>query len=112
MQLKTLNPGKIQYYYATVSEAINKLRLEGYTIDLNLEGDRMVRHPGVDELEIMKVYRYEGDSDPADEATVFAIQSTGGMKGILVTGDGIYADGISTALLSKLAGTTVSRERR
>ena len=108
MRLKTSSPTQIENYYATVSEAINLLKLDGYTMDLNLEGNCIVRHPEqfeADDFEIVKIYRYEGDSDPADEATVYAIQSTQGMRGILVTGYGIYTDSISTAILNKLAET-------
>ena len=42
---------------------------------------------------IDKVYRFEGDSDPADEATVYAISSPKyGIKGVPVNGTGIYTD--------------------
>jgi len=56
----------------------------------------------VDDFEIVDVYRYEGDSDPADEAVVYAIESKTGVKGILVTGYGIYSDTISAKILEKL----------
>jgi hypothetical protein len=50
---------------------------------------------------------YEGNTDPADEATVYGIQSKTGIKGILVTGYGISTDNFSTAILNKLAETKV-----
>ncbi|MDZ4756676.1 MAG: hypothetical protein SGJ10_00875 [Bacteroidota bacterium] len=56
----------------------------------------------MDDFEIVDVYRYEGDSDPADEAVVYAIESKTGVKGILVTGYGIYSDTISAKILEKL----------
>jgi hypothetical protein len=34
------------------------------------------------------VHRYEGESDPGDEAVVYAIESKKGIKGILVSGFG------------------------
>ena len=57
----------------------------------------------VEDFEIVQVYRYEGDSNPSDESTVYGIQSKDGTKGILVTAYGMYTDSMSTALLRKLA---------
>jgi hypothetical protein len=48
------------------------------------------------------IYRYEGDSDPADEATVYGLESTSGLKGILVLGDEMNSDLTSIEVLKKL----------
>ena len=79
-----------RYHYATVTEAINELKQQGFTIDFNLEENCIVC-----------------DSDPSDEATVYGIQSKSGIKGVLVTGYGIATDSFSTAILNKLDGTIV-----
>lgn len=95
-----------QLHYATVSEAIEKLRKQGYTTDFNLEENCIVCHQAKFEpqdFEIVDVYRYEGNTDPADEATVYAIESKNGLKGVLVTGYGISVDSMSAAMLSKLS---------
>ncbi len=92
-------------HYATVTDAINNLRQQGYTIDFNLEGDFLMANNekfGADDFRIADTYRYEGNSDPADEATVYAIESVSGLKGILVTGYGMYSDTVSTEILKKL----------
>lgn len=92
-------------HYGTVTEAINKLREKGFTTDFNLEENCIVCHPyrfGPDEFEIVDLYRYEGNSDPADEAVVYAIESTSGVKGILVTGYGVSNDDYTTEILQKL----------
>lgn len=94
------------YHYATVSEAINELRTQGFTTDFNLEENCIVCHVGKfepEDFEIVDVYRYEGDSDPGDEAAVYAIESKSGEKGILVTGYGISSDSHSNAILRKLS---------
>lgn len=96
-------------HYGTVTEAIENLREQGYLLDFNIESDHIVYNSGrfgIDDFEIKKVYRYEGDSDPADEAAVYAIESTSGMKGILVTGYGIYSDQLSERILKKLTRPT------
>jgi hypothetical protein len=96
------------FNYDTVSEAVNGLRQRGYVIDFNLEADRIKcdKTPlslAPDEFEISEVYRFEGNSDPADEAIVFAITSVNGQKGVLVNGFGISADRIGQEMIKKLA---------
>ncbi len=92
----------------TVTEVINNLRKEGYVEDFNLqqnclqcqEGHYSVFH---NEFVIDKVYRFEGDSDPADEATVYAISSPKyNIKGVLVNGAGIYTDALTDEMLESL----------
>jgi len=92
-------------HYATVSEAITALRKQGFTRDFNLEENCIVCHPdrfGHDEFEIVDVYYYEGNTDPADEATVYAIESKSGIKGILVTGSGMDTNSVTREILEKL----------
>ncbi len=92
----------------TVTEVIAHLRKEGYLQDFNLQQNCLVCSDGGysvfhNEFVIDKVYRFEGDSDPADEATVYAISSPKyGIKGILVNGAGIYTDGLTDEMLDTL----------
>ena len=82
---------KQQFHYATVTDAIEQLHKQGLTLDMNLSGDYFEagddKYPA-DEFEIVDLYRYEGPSDPADEATVYALASPAGVKGVLVTSYG------------------------
>ena len=56
-----------------------------------------------EEFEIDEVYRFEGESDPDDEAVVYAIPSLKhDVKGTLVNAYGPYANEISNALVQKL----------
>jgi hypothetical protein len=96
------------YAYETVVEAVQGLKQRGYTIDFNLEADRifcpetpLALKPA--EFEITEYYRFEGPSDPADEAAVYAIESLSGQKGVLVTGFGISAEGMGEEMIEKLA---------
>jgi len=94
------------HQYATVFEAINELRKQGYTVDFNLEENCIACHPDKfrpEDFEIVETYRYEGNTDPADEATVYGIQSKNGVRGILVTGYGVADNvNVSPELLKKL----------
>ena len=95
------------YAYDTVSEAVNGLKKRGYTLDFNLEKDCLVCHGTQkslqpSEFEITEVYRFEGNSDPADEAVVYAIESRHGDKGILVNGFGVSAQTAGGEMVEKL----------
>jgi len=84
-----------KFHYATISEAIEKLKTQGFTLDFNLQQNRLKvgeQDYTADEFEIVDLYRYEGPSDPADEATVYALANKSGLKGVLVTGYGATAD--------------------
>lgn len=95
------------YEYDTVTEAVRGLKQRGYGIDFNLEAGRLhcpdqALSLKPDEFAITEFYRFEGDSDPADEAVVYAIESTRGEKGLLVTGFGITAEGVGEEMIEKL----------
>jgi hypothetical protein len=93
------------YAYDTVSEAVKELKRRGYTLDFNLKENCLICHNDqfdIDDFEIVEAYRFEGISDPADEAAVYAIESNKGDKGVLVTGYGTSAEGISADIARKL----------
>ncbi|MBL0155025.1 MAG: hypothetical protein IPP93_16720 [Chitinophagaceae bacterium] len=48
-------------------------------------------------------YRFEGNTDPSDEAIVYAIESQNGLKGILVNGCGISSEAMSAEIAEKLS---------
>ena len=93
------------HVYDTVSEALKDLKGRGYNNDFNLAENCIICNNEKFEpldFEIVEVYRFEGDSDPADEAIVYAIQSKTGVKGVLVNGYGIYSETISDELAKKI----------
>lgn len=92
--------------YDTVSEAVNGLKKRGFILDYNLGENCLVCHGdkfNVNDFEIVEVYRFEGNSDPADEAVVYAIESVKGEKGVLVNGYGISAESIGSEMAKKLS---------
>lgn len=101
-----MNIMSIPVYYSTVVEAIKKLRDKGYTVDFNLEENCLVCNTNKyepEDFEITEVYRYEGQTDPADEATVYGIESKHGEKGVLVSGYGANMNSMTEAMLRKLS---------
>ncbi len=92
--------------YDTLTEALKDLKKRGYTVDFNLTSDALVcdiarYHP--EDFEITEIYRFEGNTDPADEAVLYAIESKNGLKGVLVNGYGISADALSAAMAKKFS---------
>ena len=95
------------YAYDTLSEAVNGLKGRGYTIDFNIKDNFVICDVtplalSPDEFVIAEFYRFEGNTDPADEAVVYAIESKHGHKGILVNGYGPEADTAGADLVKKL----------
>ncbi|HLK28416.1 MAG TPA: hypothetical protein VKT28_07535 [Puia sp.] len=96
------------YTYDTVTDAVNGLKQRGYTIDFNLENDSIHCYTTPvslkpSEFEITEVYRFEGDSNPDDEAIVYAIESKHGHKGVLVNGFGISSNETGDEMIKKLS---------
>jgi len=93
------------YQYDTVTSAINGLRNRGFTEDFNLEENCLICNAqkfDADEFAIKEVYRFEGNSDPGDEAVVYAIESTTGIKGVLVNAYGYQSETMSDKIAKKL----------
>jgi len=92
--------------YDTVTDAVNGLRKRGFTLDFNLSENSlscMDERFGPEDFEITEVYRFEGNSDSADEAVVYGIESNKGHKGILVNGYGPSSDPMSSEMAKKLS---------
>jgi hypothetical protein len=75
---------KNRYHYASVLKALEELKSMGFTVDFNLLEEDIMNHP--EHYEILHIYRYEGESNPDDEAIVYGISSNTGEKGVFVAG--------------------------
>lgn len=93
--------------YNTVSEAVEGLHQRGYLEDFSLASDHLscaARNLkfNPDEFEVDETHRFEGETDPADEAVVYGISSNDGLKGVMVNAYGTYAESASAELVKKL----------
>ncbi|MBK7558717.1 MAG: phosphoribosylpyrophosphate synthetase [Ferruginibacter sp.] len=94
--------------YDTVVAALNGLKARGYTVNFNIAFDKLTCSDNniclnPDEFEIVEMHRFEGNSNPADEDVVYAVESkSGDIKGVISSAFGVYADAASTAMLQKL----------
>ena len=95
----------------TLSEILTKLKQDGYTEDFNLQANCLACRGNAlqvfpNEFVVDKHYRFEGLSDPADEAVVYAISSPKyRLKGTLVNGYGVYADPLVDDMVKALRET-------
>jgi hypothetical protein len=83
--------------YTTMAEAVEDLQKRGFTanfefLDQAFRDVTTGRVFNADELTIVEHYRFEGASDPDDMSVVYAIESSGGPKGIIADAFGTYAN--------------------
>ena len=90
---------KLQYRYKSVSVALKELKELGYTIDYNLEKERILVNPDV--FDITYIYRYEGASNPDDESSVYGIvNKENGDKGVYVVGNLATSDDVDQFIIN------------
>jgi hypothetical protein len=95
----------------TLSETIADLRKEGYVEDFNLQQQCLECRQGeykvfADEFVIDQAFRFDDNTDPGDQAILYAIHSDKyGLKGVLVNAYGIYSEPLTDAMANKLAFT-------
>ncbi|TRX29769.1 hypothetical protein FNW25_02080 [Flavobacterium franklandianum] len=88
------------YHYATVSEALKQLNKKGFIHDFNLQDETIQENPH--RYEIEHVYRYEGNSDPDEEAVVYGITSKSGERGVYVAGFSANSESEAATVLAQL----------
>lgn len=84
---------------STLSQRVNKAVLEGYEESFKVESKGLTgsdtfdkKYYPANEIAIDNFYRFEGYSDPSDNAILYLIQTTDGRKGTLIDAYGAYAD--------------------
>jgi hypothetical protein len=65
--------------FDTLSEAINALKKEGYTLDFNLadnclECTTQPHRLSAEDFVVDKFFRFDDDEDPTDQSILYAIQ--------------------------------------
>jgi len=82
----------------TVTDAVARLRSEGYTVDYELVDGRLSAGDdcplcAIESAVVERLYRFEGDSDPGDEMIVFGLYDpVNDRRGTLADGYGPAAD--------------------
>ncbi len=84
---------------STLSSRVNKAVVDGYTESFKVEGKGLTgsstadqKFYGPSEVKIENFYRFEGYSDPSDNAILYLIETADGRKGTLIDSYGAAAD--------------------
>lgn len=80
---------------------------DGYIDNMKVEHGKLYapskdKQYAAEEVTIDNFYRFEGESDPADNSVLYAIQTSDGVKGILIDAYGTYADGETNKFIKEV----------
>ncbi len=81
----------------TLSQVMEKLRLKGLDNEIKMTDHGKMQGAGENEiykpedLTIIKTYRFEGDSDPGDNAVLYILESKAGKIGYILDAYGVYS---------------------
>jgi hypothetical protein len=84
--------------YTTLSEATTALKEKGFTAEFSVNEDACLidTHDhsaySAEKINVVEFHRFEGPSDPADEAVVYALVTPFGTRGILIDAFGPESD--------------------
>ncbi len=82
---------------STMSDRVNSLTKEGYTesfqtVNGGIKALSDNTFYSASDIEITNFYRFEGNSDPSDNAIVYVIKCNDGKKGLIIDSYGMSAD--------------------
>ena len=91
----------------TLSSMINRLTREGYeaqfkVVKNGLKSLSTEKTFSPADIKIASFYRFEGESDPADNSILYAIETADGEKGTLTDAYGIYNDANVSAFIKEV----------
>ena len=101
------NPKIDKVEMKTLVSCLNSLTLQGFTTDFkvypaglkSLNSDRVYTPV---EVKVLNFYRFEGESDPADNSILYALETEDGHRGTLVDAYGPYADSKVTNFMQQV----------
>jgi hypothetical protein len=92
-----LNENNSMPFMKSMATCLNKMVKEGYTEDFKVteQGLESIHQHGSfrpEEIQVVNFFRFEGESDPDDNAILYVIETNNGTKGLLIDAYGIYND--------------------
>jgi hypothetical protein len=82
----------------TLSQILEKLRQSGFDNELKMTDHGKMKGPGdnqiytPEDLTIIKTYRFEGITDPGDEAVIYLVEDKEHKIGYIMDAYGVYSD--------------------
>jgi len=92
-----LNENNSMPFMKSLANCLNKMMQEGYTenfkvTEQGLESLHKHNNYRPDQIQVVNFFRFEGQSDPDDNAILYVIETNDGTKGTLVDAYGVYND--------------------
>jgi len=92
-----VNENNSMPYMKSLATCLTHMINEGYSEDFaiteqGLESLKNHNNYKPEEIQIVNFYRFEGESDPADNAILYIIETNDGAKGTLIDSYGTYND--------------------
>jgi hypothetical protein len=102
----------------TLTACVNKAQKEGYTQSFMVT--RQGLQSAADEtstysprqIKVVNFYRFEGQSDPADNSILYVIETSDGKKGMLIDAYGAYADDKVNKFMNEVEDINKKTEKR
>jgi hypothetical protein len=102
-----INENNTMPYMKSLATCLNKIVADGYRetfkiTDAGLQSlsGEVVYQP--EEITVVNFFRFEGSSDPDDNAILYVIETSDGKKGTLVDAYGIYNDARTSAFIKEV----------
>jgi hypothetical protein len=92
-----LNENNSMPFMKSLATCVNRMIAEGYSEDFKITEQGLAslnkeRSYSPDQIQIVNFFRFEGMSDPDDNAVLYVIETTDGTKGTVIDAYGIYND--------------------
>jgi hypothetical protein len=102
-----VNENNSMPYMKSLATCLNRVVNEGYTedfkvTDMGLEAVTHHQNYTPEEIQVVNFYRFEGESDPDDNAILYVIETADGTKGTLVDAYGTYSDSKVTQFMQSV----------
>jgi ribosomal protein S8 len=92
-----VNENNSMPYMKSLANCLNRMVSEGYTEDFKITDnglESLQKHSNYspNEIQVVNFFRFEGESDPGDNAILYVIETDDGTRGTLVDAYGTYND--------------------
>lgn len=94
-------------YMKSLTTCLNRMVHDGYSEDFKitegvLEAIQHHKNYNPDQIQVVNFFRFEGESDPDDNAILYVIETNDGTKGTLVDAYGLYHDPTVTRFMHEV----------
>jgi hypothetical protein len=92
-----VNENNSMPYMKSLATCLNRMVSDGYTEDFKVteQGlEALHNHSNFkpEQIQVINFFRFEGESDPGDNAILYVIETNDGTKGTLIDAYGVYND--------------------